>query len=1224
MKTQLRLASQRLGQLQAKLDSQGNVSRKDIATLLQQGDVALARAKAQKIIQDDILGDLLETLEMEIGVILEHFSELEHSSLAPSPTIVEAASSIIYAAPYVRSKDLDMVRSILIQHFGPDFARSATGNRDNHVSSRIVRATSATLPSASLLNQYLKSVAQNYGVKWTPEPLREEIVDSLSEMLDPEVMPVVDLPRLRKLCLHGIPDEPSWLRPRIWKLFLGYLPETTATWKSEASKQRQCYYDLARRLLKPYEAAASPTSPLSSSDEILLSVQKQLSGVPRNIFASLEDGPEIYPQCPLSTIYEGEDKVSCARALDARLKLLQENGSQAVAPEIRLEEPSADATPEISLTSFDSALTGLNNPMTLLPSKAYSFGDAHPLHCSALLRLLYLHTSINPANRSSHIPSLLIPVYSALNQEIEPEELSHVEADTFWVFEAIVAEFSELEEEGGTKWMRRFSERLLYADAELFEDLQAKGLDPALPHYSFRWITPLLTHTLPLPSALVAWDALLSWQQRARDMNPKSDFLLDICTAMLIHSRAALLRISNVGPKAASLWADESSDVHPSPSMSDPFLEGLRTLQKYPIEAFGGIERILQTAVDLAQKRAQEANAAKHESLSLGARLKVTMWKGFTNQASSPEDSPSEDEDSSEDEHVDGNETETQENSTYTQFASTMWKGITNRPVESPLPSNPPPAPPASIPRQTEQLRTNGADQFQASTPTPAASSIWGYAEKLKESNAAATLAKVSSNWRARALMGTWGRGADQSRTSDLREHHTAHSESASPIIRPHSDDRRGSLPVERIGIYSPPTRSLNFRSDDPFKPPQVGSALFSPTNSEGAAQNSGILDKTRSLLLTRSPPQTASKSGPRPLLLNSATLITAGKKDSPPFPISGVMSTPDTEEWADVMRLKQRHVHRDSQSSISSLSPSDALGRPLNSAKFDWDSDGSGSRVVPLNRRSISPMAPNFRVLHSRSSSRNSSAPSPDSSRLSGLARNVHSPAIADSWVSPPASAPSVYEIKTRSAMDQANGASSEASDSTPHEPPSPVRKLSRKKTDPSITTDDTSDSPAVRLPTRTARVRSKRHPARPTNLQIQDNPAKSRTSIEQKTPSPSAANLSVPWPGDEIDAVATPRASKFELEDDAAPFNLGRSPRRSRKVSSGSPEKRNVSSDRQDSRTRKVSAGHRVRKVSVENRDPPGSSRDSAAEEGDDEGYDELLSAYESEDGPDMSSLR
>jgi hypothetical protein len=41
----------------------------------------------------------------------------------------------------------------------------------------------------------------------------------------------------------------------------------------------------------------------------------------------------------------------------------------------------------------------------------------------------------------------------------------------------------------------------------------------------------------------------------------------------------------------------------------------------------------------------------------------------------------------------------------------------------------------------------------------------------------------------------------------------------------------------------------------------------------------------------------------------------------------------------------------------------------------------------------------------------------------------------------------------------------------------------------------------------------------------------------------------------------------------------------------------------------------------VSTENRIVPRVRRESAAEEGDDEGYDELLSAYESEDGPDES---
>ena len=59
------------------MDSQGQITRRDIATLLQQGNVGLARAKAQKLIREDIYGDLLQTLEMLVGVILEHISELD-------------------------------------------------------------------------------------------------------------------------------------------------------------------------------------------------------------------------------------------------------------------------------------------------------------------------------------------------------------------------------------------------------------------------------------------------------------------------------------------------------------------------------------------------------------------------------------------------------------------------------------------------------------------------------------------------------------------------------------------------------------------------------------------------------------------------------------------------------------------------------------------------------------------------------------------------------------------------------------------------------------------------------------------------------------------------------------------------------------------------------------------------------------------------------------------
>jgi len=69
-----------LGQLQERKDSQGQITRRDIATLLQQDNVGLARAKAQNLIQEDVLGDLLEVLEMHVGLILEHFNEIDQRS----------------------------------------------------------------------------------------------------------------------------------------------------------------------------------------------------------------------------------------------------------------------------------------------------------------------------------------------------------------------------------------------------------------------------------------------------------------------------------------------------------------------------------------------------------------------------------------------------------------------------------------------------------------------------------------------------------------------------------------------------------------------------------------------------------------------------------------------------------------------------------------------------------------------------------------------------------------------------------------------------------------------------------------------------------------------------------------------------------------------------------------------------------------------------------------
>ena len=84
---QLRLTAQRLGQMQDKMDAQGQITRRDVAYLLQQRNVAIARAKTQKLIRDDVYGDLLQTLEMLIGVLLEHIGELDHRYVFVQPRL---------------------------------------------------------------------------------------------------------------------------------------------------------------------------------------------------------------------------------------------------------------------------------------------------------------------------------------------------------------------------------------------------------------------------------------------------------------------------------------------------------------------------------------------------------------------------------------------------------------------------------------------------------------------------------------------------------------------------------------------------------------------------------------------------------------------------------------------------------------------------------------------------------------------------------------------------------------------------------------------------------------------------------------------------------------------------------------------------------------------------------------------------------------------------------
>jgi hypothetical protein len=252
--------------------------------------------------------------------------------------------------------------------------------------------------------------------------------------------------------------------------------------------------DLLQRLLEPFSSLPLPSTPPQGLDATLLAVYHQLSRVPPGLFYSLEEEPDHGELGPLSEQAPPDIAIACAGNLDRRLQMLQgASRSSAATPEIRLEgtpEIRLEGTPEIRLEaddadaptasgSGDSLASRSSAQTTLLASRPLAGGGAHAAHTSALLRLLFVHAALHPGARAPHVGSLLVPLYAALTQEIEPAELAHAEADTFWVFEAVLAEFAELqdEEEGGA-WPMKLSARLAWADDELFANLVGRRLLP--------------------------------------------------------------------------------------------------------------------------------------------------------------------------------------------------------------------------------------------------------------------------------------------------------------------------------------------------------------------------------------------------------------------------------------------------------------------------------------------------------------------------------------------------------------------------------------------------------------------------------------------------------------------------------------------------------------------------------------------------------------------------
>ncbi|KAI3431527.1 hypothetical protein D9Q98_004577 [Chlorella vulgaris] len=345
---------------------------------------------------------------------------------------------------------------------------------------------------------------------------------------------VVDMQRLRALAFDGIPDNERGLRPVVWRLLLGLLPPERAQWERVLRRRRAEYAQFCEELiLDPKHLAHTPAhleaAPGSKPNPLL----SHSSGASNSSAANSDDGVPVGHNSGGGGAAGASE--SAAGAL-ARLALSHDDHPLSTSSSSRWKAYFQDVEVQEQIER-DVART---HPDMHFFSGASGAAATHRAH---LRRALFVFAKLNPGLRYVQgMNELYAPLYWLYRTDpCDPPGAEAAEADAFFCFCDLMSEFRDhfcQQLDNSTVGIRatlaRLSGAVRAADEELWEHLErAQRINAQF--YAFRWITLALTQEFSFPDAMRLWDSLLS------DPAGRTDCLLRLCTAMLLHVRQQLL-----------------------------------------------------------------------------------------------------------------------------------------------------------------------------------------------------------------------------------------------------------------------------------------------------------------------------------------------------------------------------------------------------------------------------------------------------------------------------------------------------------------------------------------------------------------------------------------------------------------------------------------------------------------------------------------------------------
>ncbi|KAF8784302.1 IST1 homolog [Argiope bruennichi] len=177
LKTNLRLAINRLKLLEKKKTELTQKSRREIADYLANGKIERSKIRVEHIIREDYLVEAMELVEMFCDLLLARFGLIQQMKTLDEG-LAEAVSSLIWAAPRLQADvaELKIIADQLAVKYGKPYAIAVRENSLNSVNEKLVHKLSVQAPPKVLVEKYLIEIAKSHNVPYEPdnEVLAEE------------------------------------------------------------------------------------------------------------------------------------------------------------------------------------------------------------------------------------------------------------------------------------------------------------------------------------------------------------------------------------------------------------------------------------------------------------------------------------------------------------------------------------------------------------------------------------------------------------------------------------------------------------------------------------------------------------------------------------------------------------------------------------------------------------------------------------------------------------------------------------------------------------------------------------------------------------------------------------------------------------------------------------------------------------------------------------------